>query len=133
MPKKVFITGGSGFLGRNLITFLKNKKIKIFAPSSKEVNLLKYEHLRKIKNDFDIIYHLAAWTQAGDFCLKYPMDQWIINQEINSNMIKWWSLNGNKNSKIIILEQVVVMMKRDLLKKKIILMKSPMTVLQLMQ
>ena len=103
MPKKVFITGGSGFLGRNLITFLKNKKIKIFAPSSKEVNLLKYEHLRKIKNDFDIIYHLAAWTQAGDFCLKYPMDQWIINQEINSNMIKWWSLNGNKNSKIIII------------------------------
>ena len=103
MSKKVFITGGSGFLGRNLIMFLKKKKTKIFAPSSKELNLLKYNDLKKIKNNFDTIYHLAAWTQAGDFCLKYPMEQWIINQEINTNLIKWWSVNGNKNSKITII------------------------------
>lgn len=103
MSKKVFITGASGFLGRNLIPFLKKKKIKIFAPSSKELNLLKYNDLKKIKNNFDTIYHLAAWTQAGDFCLKYPMEQWLINQEINTNIIKWWSINGNKNSKITII------------------------------
>ena len=103
MSKKVFITGGSGFLGRNLISFLKKRKIKIFAPSSKELNLLKYNDLKKIKNNFDTIYHLAAWTQAGDFCLKYPMDQWVVNQEINTNIIKWWSVNGNRNSKITII------------------------------
>ena len=31
------------------------------------------------------------------------MEQWIINQEINTNLIKWWSVNGNKNSKITII------------------------------
>lgn len=103
MKKKVFITGGSGFLGRNLIKFLKKKKIKVFAPSSKEVDLLKYNQIKKIKNNFDTIYHLAAWTQAGDFCLKHPMEQWLVNQEINTNIVKWWSDNGNKSSKIIII------------------------------
>jgi len=33
---------------------------------------------------------LAAWTQAGDFCLYHPGEQWIINQKINSNVLEWW-------------------------------------------
>ena len=84
MKKKIFITGWSGYLSRHLIKYLKSKSYKIFSPTSKEVNLKNFNQLKKIKNNFDQVYHLAAWTQAGDFCLKYPMDQWIINQEINS-------------------------------------------------
>ena len=38
----------------------------------------------------DQIYHLAAWTQAGDFCLTHSGDQWIINQQINSHVLTWW-------------------------------------------
>ena len=49
MSKKVFITGGSGFLGRNLILFFKKKENQNFAPSSKELNLLKYNDLKKLK------------------------------------------------------------------------------------
>jgi GDP-L-fucose synthase len=37
-----------------------------------------------------MIYHLAAWTQAGDFCLYHPGEQWIINQRINTNVLDWW-------------------------------------------
>jgi GDP-L-fucose synthase len=39
---------------------------------------------------YDQIYHLAAWTQAGDFCLYHPGEQWIINQQINTNVLAWW-------------------------------------------
>jgi len=100
---KIFITGGSGFLGRNLKYFLKKKKHKIYSPSSKEINLLKYSDIKNLKNEFDYIYHLASWTQAGDFCIKYPLDQWIMNQEINTNIIKWWSNNGNSKTILTII------------------------------
>ena len=87
--KKAFITGGSGFLGKFLINELK-KKYEIVSPSSKICNLRRHRDLLKYKKKFDYIFHLAAWTQAGDFCLKYPGDQWIINQQINTNVLNWW-------------------------------------------
>ncbi len=99
--KKIFITGGNGFLGKHLNRYFKDRDYNVFSPTSNELDLRDYNKLKRIKNEFDQVYHLAAWTQAGDFCLKYPMDQWIINQEINSNIIKWWSNNNNKKSKII--------------------------------
>jgi len=34
---------------------------------------------------------LAAWTQAGDFCLYHPGEQWINNQLINTNVLRWWA------------------------------------------
>ena len=37
-----------------------------------------------------MIFHLAAWTQAGDFCLRHPGEQWLINQKINTNTLNWW-------------------------------------------
>lgn len=41
--------------------------------------------------EFDQIFHLAAWTQAGDFCLFHSGEQWIINQKINTNVLSWWA------------------------------------------
>lgn len=93
--KKIFITGGSGFLGSHLINVLrKRSSVEITAPTSAECNLLDPYQVEKYNTQsFDYIYHLAAWTQAGDFCLKYPGDQWIKNQTINTNILKWWSSN----------------------------------------
>lgn len=99
--KKIFITGGSGFLGRHLIKEL-SKDHKVYAPSSKKINLLNIKDLFKIKDKFDEIYHLAAWTQAGDFCLKYPADQWIKNQLINTNILNWWKQKNSKAKLIFI-------------------------------
>lgn len=103
MKKKIFITGGNGFLGNKLKNFLKQKNFFIYSPNSKELNLCNYNELRKVKNNFDYVYHLAAWTQAGDFCLKYPSDQWVINQLINTNIIKWWTETCNLKSHLTII------------------------------
>jgi GDP-L-fucose synthase len=85
-----FITGGNGFIGRELIKALKQNEPNSFfyTPNSKELNLLNPIVLDKIK--FDYIIHLAAYTQAGDFCNKYPFDQFEVNNFINLNVLQYW-------------------------------------------
>ena len=71
--------------------------------NSKNCDLTNYKNLIKFsKIKFDLIFHLAAWTQAGDFCLKYPGKQWLINQQINTNILKFWYEFQNKAKMIII-------------------------------
>ena len=57
---KIFLTGGSGFIGRNLIELL-DKKYNIFAPTHKELELLDAEAIRGFikSNKIDIIIHAA--------------------------------------------------------------------------
>jgi len=57
---------------------------------SRECNLVHPESLLRFREPYDQIWHLAAWTQAGDFCLHHPGEQWIINQHINTNVLDWW-------------------------------------------
>lgn len=98
----ILITGGSGFLGRNLSSYLKkNNKNHIVSLSSKQADLRDSKSLNQFNNiKFDKIYHLAAWTQAGDFSLYYSGEQWIYNQQINANILSWWK-NYQQQSKII--------------------------------
>ncbi len=87
----VFVTGGGGFLGRHLVAALRQAGHHVEAPNSKECDLLRDGcfapwHGRA----FDQIWHLAAWTQAGDFCLRHPAEQWVKNQQMNTRVLEWW-------------------------------------------
>jgi GDP-L-fucose synthase len=85
-----FVTGGNGFLGKFLINYLLTKNHNVVSPSSQECNLL-YPIKKKYSNiKFDFIVHLAAWTQAGDFCIYHPGEQWLHNQKINTHILDWW-------------------------------------------
>ena len=97
---KIFITGGHGFLGTALVKKLTLQGHEIVAPRSGECDLTHEQSLSKYTEKYDQIYHLAAWTQAGDFCLKHPGEQWVINQKINTNILSWWSEHQSQ-SKII--------------------------------
>jgi GDP-L-fucose synthase len=88
----ILITGASGFLGSHLMSALKGKGHTLVLLDSKVCDLTKVDSLRKFDDlRYDQIFHLAAWTQAGDFCLYHPGEQWIINQKINTNVLSWWS------------------------------------------
>lgn len=88
---KIFITGGNGFLGTALRKYLIKAGNDVVSPTSGECNLISGDSLNKFEGDkFDQIYHLAAWTQAGDFCLLHSGEQWLINQKINTNVLSWW-------------------------------------------
>ena len=89
---KVLVTGSSGFLGKSLCKHLEALGYDLTRSNSNICDLrnpISLEIYNQI--EFDQIFHLAAWTQAGDFCLYHPGEQWIINQKINSNLLSWWS------------------------------------------
>lgn len=88
---KVLVTGASGFLGKHLVKHLRAQGVEVISLSSKEADLRDCRSLDSISGaDLDHIFHLAAWTQAGDFCAKRAGEQWIINQQLNTNVLSWW-------------------------------------------
>lgn len=88
----MLITGGTGFLGRHLVPHLERNGHKVAVVNSKNCNLTERENLPTFfkERKFDRIYHLACWTKAGDFCLHHQGEQWIINQQINTNVLWYW-------------------------------------------
>jgi GDP-L-fucose synthase len=85
------MTGASGFLGRFLCAHLVAEGHDVVPLSSASCDLTQAHALNPFETQrFDVIYHLAAWTQAGDFCLHHPGEQWLINQKINTQMLSWW-------------------------------------------
>ena len=97
----ILVTGASGFLGRTLCPFLKKKGHTVVEASTKNCDLLDPSSLEQFNEErFDQIYHLAVWTQAGDFCLTHAGEQWLINQKMNTNMLDWWQ-RKQKQAKLI--------------------------------
>jgi len=86
----IIVTGASGFLGRFLCEALEEQGHQVTKLDSKVADLTKDGSLDAFVAPYDRIYHLAAWTQAGDFCLHHPGEQWLINQRINTNVLSWW-------------------------------------------
>lgn len=88
---KCLITGGTGFLGRHLVPHLKESGASVIVLNSKNCDLTNKENLLRFNGEkLDRIYHLAAWTKAGDFCLHHKGEQWVINQLINTNVLWFW-------------------------------------------
>lgn len=88
---RVLVTGASGFLGRHLLPRLSAAGHAVVAPSSRDIDLTRDGSLSALDGEaFDFIYHLAAWTRAGDFCRTHGGDQWIVNQRLNTNVLAWW-------------------------------------------
>lgn len=88
----ILVTGASGFLGKTLCKKFSGLGHEIVPLSSKDANLTKQDSLSRFNGrEFDRLIHLAAWTQAGDFCLHHPGEQWLINQQINTTVLRWWA------------------------------------------
>ena len=57
---KVLFTGGSGFIGRNVIPILR-EKYEVITPTRSELNLLDTNEVEKyiVNGKFDVIIHSA--------------------------------------------------------------------------
>ena len=89
--KKILLTGNRGFFGRHLTKKFESIGWDIYVSNTDVANLVDEKNLH-IYNDikFDYIFHLAAHTKAGDYCLYHKGDQFEINQTINTNILKYW-------------------------------------------
>jgi GDP-L-fucose synthase len=97
----ILVTGATGFLGTNLCSQLEAQGHQLVKLNSKNCDLTEQHSILKYNDkSYDQIYHLAAWTQAGDFCLHHPGEQWIINQQINTHVLAWWK-NDQPQAKLI--------------------------------
>ena len=72
---KVLVTGGNGFLGKRVLSYLKKTGVSdksIFAPSSKEFDLRNVEECRQVVKDMDVVIHLAANVGGIGYNQKFP-------------------------------------------------------------
>ncbi len=91
MSGRILVTGATGFLGRHLQSALEAEGFEVTGLGSGACDLTKAGQLEAATTgEYEVIYHLAAWTQAGDFCLHHPGEQWVINQQINTNVLDYW-------------------------------------------
>ena len=87
---KILITGGSGFIGRNLREQLDSSYV-IHAPASSELNLVDSEKVRDYlrTHSFDIIIHSATWNATRNS----PKDLSLV---LNYNLRMFFNIVRNK-------------------------------------
>ena len=83
---KVLITGGNGFIGRNLKEQLERKH-DVFAPASKELDLLDKDETERYlnKHHFDLILHAATWNATRN-------SQKDLSKVLENNLLMFFNL-----------------------------------------
>lgn len=91
MPNKIklFLTGGSGMVGKNILEHKNAKKYLIISPNRNELDLLNYRKVSSfLKNTKpDIIIHAAGHVGGIQANIKNPYDFLTKNLDISKNVI----------------------------------------------
>lgn len=92
--KKVLITGGTSFVGKNLTRKLAELGAHHFTFGSKDFDLRKLEDaeaaMQKEGLKYDFIIHMAALQHAADWPMHHTADQFLANGLIQMNVLEAW-------------------------------------------
>jgi len=99
--KKVFVTGGTGFIGSHLVKALKKKNAKITAPLKSELDLSDSTQLIKALKNQDYVFHLAAVVGGIQYNQTHPVSLLYQNSLIGLNLIESCRLNKIKRTLIV--------------------------------
>ena len=89
MKKKIYLSGGNGMVGRNIINHIESKKYKILSPKSSDLNLLNYNETKNFitKNKPDIIIHTAGVVGGIEANINNPVKFLVENTQIGLNIL----------------------------------------------
>lgn len=113
MINNIFLTGASGFIGKNLHKNLKKKKIKIVPIGYKNLtneliscNLFNSKKVNKLLNGIDCVVHCAGYTNTSKFLtsseknkiwkLNFEATKTLINLAIKNNVKKFIYISSSK-------------------------------------
>ena len=87
--QKVFLTGGNGMLGRNILCHPLSAKWDFFAPDRKELDLTNFnllvEYIDNIKPDY--IIHAAGHIGGINASVQNPVDFLVSNLDLGRNVV----------------------------------------------
>lgn len=107
----VWITGGKGFIGRNLARLVSAHGIQVCGighglwPAEEagkwgythwcngEIEAINLSQLAKASGLPDIVYHLAGGSSVGP-SFQYPREDFCRSVESTSRLLEWWRLNA---------------------------------------
>lgn len=89
----VLVTGGNGFLGRNLLegkTKLGKRGYNVLSPKSSELDLMSYDDVFEYikRNEVEVVIHLAASMSGIGELLEHPLKYYESNILINFNIVR---------------------------------------------
>lgn len=88
--KRILVTGGAGFLGKQVVDKLCQAGAtvdKISIPRSRELNLCKWENCQKAVKDQDIVIHLAAHVGGIGLNREKPAELFYDNLMMGTQLI----------------------------------------------
>ena len=92
--KKILVTGGNGFLGKEVVRILKERGVKeIIIPRSKDCDLGILENCKKITKNIDIVIHLAAKVGGIGANMQHPGSFFYENLMMGVQLIEAARLN----------------------------------------
>ena len=87
--KSVVVTGGTGFLGSKIVSQLKEKGAKnILIPKSNECDLRNKENAKKITENADIVFHIAAKVGGIGLNQEKPGELFYDNLIMGTNLLE---------------------------------------------
>lgn len=87
--KKILITGGSGFIGSALVKKLKSLDARVFAPASRQLDLLNPKAVKYFLCDIkpEVVFHLAAKVGGIGYTSSNNMNLFEDNVTMGINII----------------------------------------------
>ena len=89
MKKIIYLSGGSGMVGRNIIDHNESNNYKILSPKSSDLNLLNYKNIENFISDNrpDIIIHTAGVVGGIQANIDNPTKFLVENLQMGINIL----------------------------------------------